>query len=263
MMILYWFFSLPTFVSFILITGFFPAFGWLGLYLSRKTFHKRLTYGQDRNDQVAFFMSVLGVFYGITLGLVAVGTWENFESVQEKVATEAATVGALYRDVTAMPEPAKSNIHMSLKKYTDEVIRNDWPLQQTGVIPKGSFHHLHEVQQDLYTIKPANVTEEILLTEAVGKFNELVMLRRMRMMSIGNSLPTTIWIVCIAGALICISFFWFLIMEDYKIQLILTMLCSFFIGTMLFLIVMMDNPYTGEIAISPESFELVQSELMK
>lgn len=263
MMILYWFFSLPTFLSFILITGFFPAFGWLGLYLSRKTFHKRLTYGQDRNDQVAFFMSVLGVFYGITLGLVAVGTWENFESVQDKVATEAATLGALYRDVNAMPEPARTKIHTSLKEYTNEVIHHDWSLQQRGAIPKGSFSHLYDVQQSLYTIQPKNVTEEILLTESVGKFNELVMLRRMRMMSIGNSLPIAIWIVCIVGALICISFFWFLIMEDYKIQLILTMLCSFFIGTMLFLIVMMDNPYTGAISISTESFELVQNELMK
>lgn len=262
-MILYWLFSLPTFVAFIVITGFFPVFGWLGLYISKKTFHKKLTYGQDRNDQVAFFMSVLGVFYGITLGLVAVGTWENFETVQDKVATEAATLGALYRDVSALPEPAKSKIHTSLKKYTEEVAHKDWPLQQKGFVPEGSFQHLNDVQNTLYTVKPTNTTEEILLTEAVGKFNELVMLRRMRMMSIGNSLPPTIWIVCIAGALICISFFWFLVMEDYGIQITLTMLCSFFIGTMLFLIVMMDNPYTGEIAITAKSFELVQSELMK
>lgn len=262
-MILYWFFSLPTFVSFIIITGFFPAFGLLGLYLSKKTFHKKLSYAQDRNDQVAFFMSVLGVFYGITLGLVAVGTWENFESVQEKVTAEAATLGALYRDISAMPEPIRGNLQHALKKYTHEVINQDWPLQQQGVVHKGALNHLDVVQQTLYTFHPADATQEILLGETIGKFNELVMLRRMRVMSIGNGLPITIWLVSIVGAMICISFFWFLVMEDYGIQMTLTALCSFFIGTMIFLIVMMDNPYTGEIAISTESFELVQQELMK
>lgn len=260
---LYWFFNLPPFLSFLLITGFFPAFGLLGLYISRKTFHTKYAYGQDRNDQVSFFMSALGIFYGITLGLVAVGTWENFESIEEKVSLEAATVGALYRDVDALPEPTRTQLQTALKDYTNEVIQKDWPLQQKGETPKGTFNHLSPMQKNLYSFKPANATEEILMAEIVGKFNELVMLRRMRMMSIGNSLPPTIWLVCVTGALMCISFFWFLIMESFKVQMLLTGMCAFFIGTMIFLIVMMDNPYTGEIAISPKSFELVQHELMK
>ncbi|ABG57513.1 conserved hypothetical protein [Cytophaga hutchinsonii ATCC 33406] len=263
MMILYWFYNMPGFIAFIFITGFFPLFGLLGLYVSRKTFYKNRTYSQDRNDQVAFFMSILGVFYGITLGLVAVGTWENFESVQDKVANEAATLGALYRDVSALPEPFRSNIQLSLKNYTQDVITKDWPLQQKGATPSVTLNHLYTIQQMLYTFQPTTKSQEILLTEAVGKFNELVMLRRLRMMSIGNGLPNAIWLVSIIGALICISFCWFLSMEDYKIHMTLTALCAFFIGTMIFLIVMMDNPYVGEIAISPESFELVQKELMR
>jgi len=262
-MILYWFYDLPPMISFILITGFFPAFGWLGLYISRKTFHKKLNYGQDRNDQVAFYMSVLGVFYGITLGLVAVGTWENFETVQDKVAVEAATLGALYRDVSALPEPSRSRLQNTLKEYTQKVIHEDWPLQQNAVVSKSSLNSLNTFQQVLYTFRPAHAQEEILLTEIVGKFNELAMLRRLRMLSIGNGLPGAVWIVTIIGALTCISFFWFLLMEEYWIQVVLTVTASFFIGTMIFLIVMLDNPYTGEIAISTESFELVQEELMK
>lgn len=263
MMILYWFFDLPPLLAFIIITGFFPAFGILGLYIARKTFHKKIVYGQDRNDQVAFFMSVLGVFYGITLGLVAVGTWENFESVQDKVAVEVATVGALYRDLSALPEPTRTTLQTILKDYTEGVIREDWPLQQKGIVAKGAFARLGPFQEILYSFKPANETESILFAEIVGKFNELVMLRRLRMMTIGNSLPPAVWIVTIIGALTCISFFWFLMMQEYWIQMTLTASSAFFIGTMIFLIVMLDNPYTGEIAVSTESFELVQQELMK
>ena len=172
-------------------------------------------------------------------------------------------MGALYRDISSLPEPSRSTLQSYLKNYTDEVIHIDWPMQQKGAVPTGTLTHLGDIQKILYAFRPANATEEILMAESVGKFNELVMLRRMRMMTIGNGLPLVIWLVSIVGALICISFFWFVIMEDYKIQMTLTVLCAFFIGTMIFLIVMMDNPYTGEIAISTDSFELVQKELMK
>ncbi len=115
MAILYWLFELPTFWSFTLIAGFFPVFAVLGLHLCRKTFHKKLAYSKDSNEQASFFMSVLGVFYGITLGLVAVGCWENFEGVQDKVTTESATLAAFYRDLSALPEPANQNCSISLK----------------------------------------------------------------------------------------------------------------------------------------------------
>lgn len=262
-MLLYWFYDIPPLLAFVLITGFFPAFGVLGLYISKKTFHKKLIYAQDRNDQVAFFMSVLGVFYGITLGLVAVGTWENFETVQDKVALEAATIGAIYRDVSALPDPTRSKLQAVLKDYTQGVILEDWPSQQRGIVSKAAFNRLANFQHILYSFVPTNESEKILLAEVVGKFNELVMLRRIRMMSIGNSLPTAVWIVTIIGALTCISFFWFLVMQEYWIQVTLTASSAFFIGTMVFLIVMLDNPYTGEIAVSTESFELVQRELLK
>jgi len=61
-MVLYWFFNLPTYVSFIIITGFFPAFGFLELPVSIKTFYKKLSYAQERKDQVSLFMSMLGLF---------------------------------------------------------------------------------------------------------------------------------------------------------------------------------------------------------
>ncbi len=130
-------------------------------------------------------------------------------------------------------------------------------------MPEGGIERLNNVQNILYAIEPENAREEIILAEAIGKFNDLIMMRRQRMMSIGNGLPVTVWMVTFVGALICISFSWFLIVDNYRIQVVLTAISAFFVGIMIFLIVMMDNPYTGEIAVSPESFEMVQRQLMK
>jgi len=37
---------------------------------------------------------------------------------------------------------------------------------------------------------------------------------------------------------------------------------SFFTGTMLCLIVLLDNPYRGEVGVSPQAFELIYNQMM-
>jgi hypothetical protein len=44
--------------------------------------------------------------------------------------------------------------------------------------------------------------------------------------------------------------------------LLLGGLISFFTGTMICLIVLLDNPFRGAIGVSPEAFELIHSQVM-
>ena len=123
----YWIYEIPVFVSFILIAGPFTLFGIVGLKVARRTFHKRIGYSHDRNEQVSFFLSSMVVFYGITMGLVAVSTWENVVDVQDRVSKEAAGLAALYRDISSFPEPSKSELQGLLKEYTRYTIEVAWP----------------------------------------------------------------------------------------------------------------------------------------
>jgi hypothetical protein len=52
-------------------------------------------------EAVGSYLGAVCVFYGITLGLFAVATWQNYTDVETRVGEEAAAVGALYRDVNA------------------------------------------------------------------------------------------------------------------------------------------------------------------
>ncbi len=63
---------------------------------------------QDHNEAVSAFIGTYGVFFGITLGLIAVATWENYEAASDVVDQEAASLAALYRDVSGFPEPART-----------------------------------------------------------------------------------------------------------------------------------------------------------
>lgn len=256
-------YDIPVSWAFILIAGFYTLYAWGGLLLARKTLHKTLVYSHDRNEQVSFYMSAIGVFYGITLGLVAVGTWENFDKVNERVTHEAATLMALYRDVSEFPEPKKQELQSHLEEYTRYTVNEAWDMQRKGIMPTDGIGKLRHFQQALYAFHPSNKREELIMTETLRIYNEFVTMRRMRLMSVGDGLPSTIWLVTIIGALISISFFWFMKMESYRVQMFLTCVVAFFIGSMIFLIAMLDHPFRGTVSVGPEAFQILYEHMNK
>ena len=78
------------------------------------------------------------MIYGLLLGLLAVATYQNLSDVEKTVGNEAAALGALYRDVSAYPEPARSEVQAMIRDYTRYVIDEAWPLQQKGIVPPGA-----------------------------------------------------------------------------------------------------------------------------
>ena len=53
-------------------------------------------------------------------------------------------------------------------------------------------------------------------------------------------------------------------MFDLKLRthLVLGAAISFFTGTMICLIVLLDSPYRGEVGVSPQAFELIYNQMM-
>src|SRR3982751_2563148 len=132
-----WLYFLPSFLFFILVILFFAGFSIAGFLLVRRHIERWLGKPPAQNEVLSYYIAATGVVYGITLGLIAVGVWDNYIHVNIKVEEEAATLGDLYRDVTSYPEPFKGKLEAELKLYTRYVIDEAWPLQSEGIMPVG------------------------------------------------------------------------------------------------------------------------------
>src|ERR1700722_18498911 len=130
----YWVYSLPTWLFCALTMGVFSAFSLAGLLLTRRVV-LRLFGPHSHNDIVSFYLSTVGVFYGITLGLIAVGTYSTYSAVEQGVSEEAASIAAIYRDVSSYPEPTRTALRGVVETYTNFIIEKAWPLQREGIIP--------------------------------------------------------------------------------------------------------------------------------
>jgi hypothetical protein len=260
---LYWIYDIPSWQLFLLIMFITLSFSIGGLMLSRPWARKFIGQPPAENELVSDFLAGLGVFYGITLGLIAAGTWENFADIDGKVGEEAASLTALYRDISYYPAPMNDSLKTHLKTYTHLIINDVWKEQQRGLIPTKDTKEISKFQKILYGFNPETNQYIAIHQEALSQFNNLIQLRRQRLQSITSGLPATLWWVLIFGAIINIIIMWCFVTEHIQFHLLLTSIYSMLVGSLLFLIVVMDNPFRGEFSVNPDAFTLVYEQLMK
>src|SRR5437762_10896291 len=104
----------------------------IGLFITRRFLLPRLHFHDGVNDAVSGTVQAIGVFYGITVGLIAVGVWNTYSNASDLVSREASSIGALYRDVSGYPEPIRNELGSKLREYTVFVIEKAWPAQRSG-----------------------------------------------------------------------------------------------------------------------------------
>jgi len=252
----YWIYDIPTQSFAALSAGVFVGISVLGCFLLRPFLRLFVPRRSAANDVVGYVLSCFCVFYGILLGLLAVAVYQNYSQVEANVTREASSMAALYYDVSAYSEPQREQLLKSLRDYCQYVIEEAWPLQRKGIVPKEGVAKVRDFQTRLMQFQPKSKSDEIIHAETLRQFNNFVEHRRMRLHSVTTGIPSVMWYVVLVGAIINIAMVW---LFDVKLitHLFLGGLLAFYLGTMIFLIAAMDNPFRGEVSISPEAFELV------
>jgi hypothetical protein len=257
----YWIYDIPSWQLGLLIILSFLIVGITGLLVSRKWVYKKFRISDDSNEAISAIFAGVGMLYGLLLGLVAVASWQNFDNVGGLASKEAASVVALYRDVSVLQEPAKQKLQQDLERYLIHVINIDWPAHQRGEIANGGAFLLSMFHGDLAAYQPNSSTQQVLLAEALSAFNKLAEMRRARMDAVSTGIPAVFWVVILVGALLTIPSIYFFHLPSMATHLAVTGMFSIFLGCMIFLVAAVDNPFRGEVSVSPEPYQAVLDNL--
>lgn len=259
---MYWIYDLPNVVFGMFTITTFIVFGLLGLLAARHFLAKRWAHRRAQNEVVSYFFAAVGALYGITLGLISVGAWQNYADTDNKAGQEASAVAALYRDVDAFPEPTRTQLQISLHDYVRFIIEDDWPMQRKGQVPEGGRARLSRVQHRLYGFQPITESQKLIEAEAMKQFNKVTELREVRIQNVKSGLPAAVWWVVVLGAIINISFSWWFVVDSVRMHMLLTALFGGLIGLLVFLMAAMDNPYRGDFSVGPDALQAVYAGLM-
>jgi hypothetical protein len=259
---MYWIYDCPSWAIGLLFVAVFVGVTWIGIFVTRGTVHSWVHREMRANDMVGLALSSFFVLFGLLLGLVAVATYQNYSSVSDTVDKEAYSLLPLYRDFGAYPEPIRDRLRDRLREYVRYTIEEGWPLMRRGIVPRGGTDRMTELSKLLLAFEPSNRREEIVHTEALGRFNRIVELRQARLANVTLGLPAVLWWVVAFGALLNIVLIWLQDMEIH-VHLILGGVLASILALVIFLIAALDNPFRGEVSVGPDSIALVYETFMK
>jgi hypothetical protein len=261
-MTFYWIYDIPNWTLGLLSVVVFASLALIGLFATRPLARRMLGGSSAHNDVVSAFFGGIGVFYGLALGLIAVGTWENFTEVDSLVGKEAASLASLYRDFDGYPQPLRQKLERELRDYTRLVIEKEWPAHQRGEVSEGGTLVLDGIENEIMEFNPAHERDKIIHAEVLHSLHSVVEFRRLRLQSVGSGLPAALWCVVIVGAWLNIVLTYLFWVENLRLHAMLVSLLATFIALLIFLTAAMDNPFRGHFNVSDDAFRTVLNQVM-
>lgn len=225
----------------------------LGLSLVRRRFPAAVL---ERNHQVAgFFIGVMGTIYAVLLAFVVSVLWSQYQQASVIATQEANEIGDLSRLIKGFKEPLQSQIRGELITYTKSVIEQEWPDMAKGRENHNSWIALQELWTTFRNIEPQTPRENAIYTEALGRLSSLSDSRRLRLHASHSKVPVVMWALLWGGAATTILFTYFFGAASFRSQALMTASLAALVSFILFLVLVLDRPFAGDIRVPPEAFQ--------
>src|SRR5258706_3445003 len=202
------------------------------------------------------------MLFGLIAALTAVSVWQRYEAVSGVVSDESTAIASLYRDVSGYPQPPRDALQETLRGYTRQIIQEAFPAHRMGKIPTTGVAFMDQLQSQLFAFEPTTQGQKILHGETLAAFNRALQARRQRLDPVTTGLPILVWWGLLPGAMGGLILSLFVPVEDTRHHVLLSALLSGFVAMVLFIIIALDRPLRGAMAITPQSYELVYEQLM-
>lgn len=255
--------TLPLWLLAILLNVWLISVALIGLWVSRRFVLPRMRLGYDDAYVAAAVVQSVMMLYGLIAALTAVGVWQRYTDVSNVVSAEATAIASLWRDTGGYPEPLREETRKVLRGYTEQIVHDAWPQQRNGQVPSEGVEWMDRFQALVYSFEPVTESQKVLHAETISAFNQLVQQRRQRLDSVHAALPGVLWWVLLPGAMGCLLLCLFFHVPNVYLHGIMLVGLAGFLSMVLFVIITLDRPFTGEMGISADSYQLIIDHHMK
>lgn len=203
---------------------------------------------------VSAFGTRASTLFGILLVFVIVSEFSSFQNAQKTARTEATNLAEIIRNTQSFPEAPRQRIRSAVVAYGDEVVHREWKLMREGKDSDLASQRLDGIQQAMASFDPSAQSDKGFYSAAVGNFDALVNARRDRLDASKEHIPTPLLVLLFMGAIVfLLTMFAFSAARD-SLLLSLIVLLAAVVGAGLFATVVLNYPFTGSLAVSPDPF---------
>jgi hypothetical protein len=243
------YYSLPIWQSTLLVLGLAIAIGLASSVGVQALFRLKPT---DEEKEVAInLMQVVAAYIGIMLAFAGVVVWQDYADTETAVHQEAATAAELYRDLTTYGSETVA-AREDLKAYIASIIRDEWPLLREGKSSTSTEIALGKLFEEVGKIHPQDNREGAIYQESFSKLNDLVVIRRDRIIDSQTSIPIIFWLVGLIGSTLTIAYASAFSRSRYNLVMISG--TSITLGLVFLFILTVDKPFKGQFSVPSGDF---------
>lgn len=205
----------------------------------------------SQHDVAGFLIAVVGVIYAVLLAFLVVVQWEQYSKAADDATSEAGAIGNLYRDAVALG-PQGRRVRFAVSRYAHQVAYVEWPyVAKHHAEDPRTNDELNSVWRSVTRLRSTNATQAEFVRRAVDDVSEANVSRRDRIDQSASELPNPLWIVLLVGGALTIGFCFFFSLESFRAQAAMVSILATLIALSLFLILVLDLPFSGDVAVGP------------
>jgi hypothetical protein len=231
------------------------SFALAGLYLVRKKYPAEVL--KENHEVAAIIFNAFGLFYGVMLAFVVFVTWSGYDEATKNLQMEANEVADIFHSTEAFPDSVRRVIRQGLLDYTASVYNDELKRMSQGEIGLHSSKAMARLLTAFYQLDEKSIPNRELYAETLKRLNNLAEYRRLRIFAGNDTVPLAVWFVLLVGAAFAVSYTCFFGMKNIKAQYLITTTLTVTITLILFLIYVLDHPFTGTSKVSAEPLKEV------
>jgi Protein of unknown function (DUF4239) len=253
--------NLPSPISFFIVSAVTTFFALAGLYLVRRKYSAEVL--KENHEVAAIIFNAFGLFYGVLLAFVVFVTWNGYDEATKNLQLEANEIADIFHITQVFPDAPRKMLQDTLMDYVSSVYNDELKRMSQDQISLHSNEPMVKLITTFYQIDEKSVPNRQIYAEALKRLNNLAEYRRLRIFAGNDTVPFVVWLVLLIGSVISISYTYFFGMKNIRAQYLIAASLTVTITLILFLIYVLDHPFTGTSKVSAEPLKDVMEIMQK
>jgi hypothetical protein len=219
-----------------------------GLYFVRMKFPAETL--KENHEVAAIIFNTFGLLYAVVVAFVVFVTWGGYDDATKNLQMEANETIDIFYSANGFPDSTGKIIQQSLMDYANSVYNDELKRMSNGEISLYSSGALRKLIAIFTKMDSKAMPNRELYSESLKRLNDLAEYRRLRIFAGDDTIPPVIWLVLLTGAVLTISYTYFFGAKSLRAQYMMTSALTIAITLILFLIYILDHPFSGSSSIS-------------
>lgn len=210
--------------------------------------------GEEHNQVFSDGFAAVATIYAIIAGLLVFGVFTTFDAADQDSADEASTLVLMYREAEAFPQPQRDQARRAVLAYLNSVINDEWPALADGEGSPATSKAIDNLF-DVYSPMEPDPKWSDQYSKSVDHLDDVVKLRSKLIDHSAASLPPIYWFLLFIGAFVTILYLSLSQVESRLMHSVAVSLMAAMLGLVIFLLLEVNHPFRGQVAVSPQNFE--------